>query len=305
MADVWQDSCLLDEPMSRHTVWGVGGRAARLFRPKSVADLIGFLRQCPATEPLLWVGLGSNLLVRDGGFAGTVILTGSLSTRLKRIAANLVAASAGVSCAKLARFCARLGLCGGEFFAGIPGTVGGALAMNAGAFGSETWALVHRVRTIDRKGECRWREARHYRVGYRTLSGPADEWFLGAEFELQLGEPALVDAEIRRLLKERADKQPLGQRSCGSVFRNPPGDYAGRVIEASGLKGARVGAAVVSEKHANFIVNTGGASAAEIEQLISRVIAAVAERQGIQLVPEVRIVGRAPDGSDPEMCKQQ
>jgi UDP-N-acetylmuramate dehydrogenase len=304
MADVWQDRCLVDEPMSRHTVWGVGGNATRLFRPKRVADLTAFLRQCPAAEPLLWVGLGSNLLVRDGGFAGTVILTGSLSSQLERLATNLVAASAGVSCAKLARFCARLGLRGGEFFAGIPGTVGGALAMNAGAFGAETWALVHRVQTIDRQGVCRWREGTHYRVGYRTLAGPADEWFLSAEFRLQPGEPSPAEAEIRRLLKERAEKQPLGQRSCGSVFRNPPGDYAGRLIEASGLKGLRVGAAMVSEKHANFIVNTGGASAAEIEELISRVTAVVAERQGIHLVPEVRIVGRGLGEPHPGVCEQ-
>ena len=253
---------------------------------------MAFLRQCPAAEPLLWVGLGSNLLVRDGGFPGTVILTADLSHQLARAENDRVVASAGVSCAKLARFCARQGLCGGEFFAGIPGTVGGALAMNAGAFGAETWALVDRVQTIDRDGVCRWREVTHYRVGYRTLAGPAGEWFLGAELRLQPGEPGRAEGEIRRLLKARAEKQPLGVRSCGSVFRNPPGDYAGRLIEVSGLKGLRVGAAVVSEKHANFIVNTGAATAADIEELISRVIATVAERQGVHLVPEVRIVGR-------------
>jgi UDP-N-acetylmuramate dehydrogenase len=165
--------------------------------------------------------------------------------------------------------------------------------MNAGAWGGETWALVRRVEVVDRAGNRRVRGPGDYRIGYRSVRGPADEWFLAAELALRPGSGTQAAARIRELLRRRGETQPTGQASCGSVFRNPEGDHAGRLIEACGLKGLRIGGAEVSPKHANFIVNTGGARAADIEALMARVRTAVAERFGVRLESEVRIVGEA------------
>lgn len=282
---------LLDEPLSRYTSWRVGGPARRFYRPADSADLIAFLRQLDPEEPLLWIGLGSNLLVRDGGFAGTVIATQGRLVEMGRDGDCGIRAEAGVACAKLARFAARAGLVGLEFFAGIPGTLGGALAMNAGAFGGETWRRVLSVETIDRRGEVRQRLPQEFGIGYREVWSPAGEWFLSARLGLARGDTGAAQAEIRRLLDQRAITQPTGEPSCGSVFRNPEGTHAARLIQAAGLKGERIGGAQVSEKHANFIINTGGASAAEIEALLLLVQAAVEAASGIRLEPEVRIVG--------------
>jgi UDP-N-acetylmuramate dehydrogenase len=281
----------LDEPLSRHTSWRVGGPARRLYRPADSADLIVFLQQLEPGEPLLWLGLGSNLLVRDGGFDGTVIATQGCLVEMRREGKRGIRAEAGAACAKLARFAARAGLVGLEFFAGIPGTLGGALAMNAGAFGGETWRRVTRVETVDRSGRVRERLPEEFRIGYREVQGPADEWFLAAHLELEAGDNEAAQTEIRRLLAQRAASQPTGQPSCGSVFRNPEGDYAARLIEAAGLKGERIGGAQVSNKHANFIINTGDASAADIEALVARVQERVEAASGIRLQPEVRVLG--------------
>lgn len=289
----WQGELLLDEPMARHTSWRVGGPARRYFRPASADDLAAFLASLPEDEPLYWVGLGSNLLVRDGGIAGTVIATSGVLDGIERLADERVLVECGVACAKVARFCAREGLAGAEFLCGIPGTMGGALAMNAGCFGGETWPLVARVETIDRLGQRRWREACEYQVGYRHVQGPAGEWFLRAELQLQTGDAERLLEANRVLLARRGDSQPTKMPNAGSVFRNPPGDYAARLIESAGLKGQRYGGAEVSEKHANFIVNTGQASAADIEQLIDEVRAEVARVHGVMLQTEVCIVGES------------
>jgi len=281
----------LDEPMARHTSWRAGGAAARFYRPADLDDLALFLSGLPADEPLLWLGLGSNLLVRDGGVRGTVIYTQGGLDRLERTAACTVRAEAGVACAKVARFCARLGLAGAEFLAGIPGTMGGALAMNAGAFGGETWARVVEVETVDRHGVRRTRSRDDYQVGYRSVQGPAGEWFLAAHLRLEAEDSAAIQARIKALLDQRGRSQPIGLPSCGSVFRNPDGDHAARLIEAAGLKGTCIGPACVSDKHANFIVNTGNARAADIEALIEHVRRTVQEKYGVELQPEVRIVG--------------
>ncbi len=284
-----------NEPMARHTSWRVGGPAQKFYEPVSVVDLAAFLAELPVDEPLFWLGLGSNLLVRDGGLPGTVIVTTGLLNTVERLDAKRLRAEAGVACAKVARFAARAALTGAEFLAGIPGTMGGALAMNAGAFGGETWNVVERVETLDRAGQHRERLPADYRIGYRQASGPADEWFIAAHLRLESGDTGESSRRIRELLKRRSDTQPTGQASCGSVFRNPPGDYAARLIEASGLKGRRIGGACVSEKHANFIVNTGGATAADIESLIREVAATVERVHGVRLAPEVNIVGRPAD----------
>lgn len=283
------------EPLARHTSWRVGGPAERFYRPADLADLQAFLRALPPDEPLFWLGLGSNLLVRDGGIRGVVIATQGALAGLTQLDATTVRVEAGVPGAKVARFSMGRDLTGAEFLAGIPGVMGGALAMNAGAWGGETWPLVAAVETIDRQGRVRRRSPAEYDIGYRHVVGPADEWFVAAELRLQPGDGAAARRRIRELLERRAQTQPLGAPNCGSVFRNPPGDYAARLIETAGLKEFSVGAARVSAKHANFIINTGGARAADVEALIHHVAAVVARIHGVSLIPEVRIVGEFQD----------
>ena len=288
-----QGVMLHDEPLARHTSWRVGGIARRFYRPADGADLARFLQQLPADEPLLWLGMGSNLLVRDGGFNGTVVATRGCLTGMAVMEEDLLRAEAGAASAQVARFAARAGLCGVEFLAGIPGTLGGALAMNAGAFGGEIWPLVEQVETIDRAGQVRVRRPEDFDVGYRKATGVEGEWFLAAWLRLEQGDALEGQARIRQLLEKRAATQPIGLPSCGSVFRNPPGDHAARLIESAGLKGSAIGGACVSEKHANFIINTGTATAADIEQLIEKVQQQVAARHGVELRTEVCIVGEA------------
>ncbi len=282
---------LKNEPMSRHTSWRVGGPADTLYIPVDLDDLAAFLRGLPADQPVHWVGLGSNLLVRDGGVRGTVILTRGALNGLSLLSDNTVRAEAGVASAKVARFSTDHGLVGAEFLAGIPGTIGGALAMNAGAFGGETWSIVHAVETLDRAGERRVRLPADYRIGYRQVAGPVGEWFVAAHFRLTAGERGKAKTLIKSLLARRGATQPTQLPNAGSVFKNPPGDHAARLIDAAGLKGAREGDACVSALHANFIVNQGGATAADIERLIARVQAEVKNRFNVQLETEVRIVG--------------
>lgn len=281
----------LNEAMARHTSWRVGGPADRYFAPDDVVALSEFLRTLPADEPLTWVGLGSNLLVRDGGIRGTVISLHRLPQELSQTGETTITAGAGVACAKVARFSAEAGLTGAEFLAGIPGTLGGALAMNAGAWGSETWPVIDWVETLDRSGNLQRRSQDEFSVGYRSVAGPTDEWFVRAGLVLQPDHDGQARSRIRELLAQRAESQPMGVASCGSVFRNPPGDHAGRLIEACGLKGFCIGKACVSDKHANFIINTGGASAADIEALIEHVQQTVSTQTGVELVAEVRVIG--------------
>ncbi len=278
------------EPMAKHTSWRVGGPADVYFKPRSREELAAFLRRLDPGRPVHWVGLGSNLLVRDGGIRGVVIATAGCLEHLRHLGDGLVEAEAGVPCTVLARHCARWQVGPAEFFAGIPGTVGGALTMNAGAFGGQTWNSVVEVEVVNRRGEVTRRAPTDYQVAYREVRGPAEEWFLAARFRFDPNQPTSLDG-VRALIQERQAKQPLGMPSCGSVFRNPPGDFAGRLIEAAGLKGARIGNAQVSEKHANFIINTGGATAADIEALIRHVQATVERVHGIGLVPEVHVLG--------------
>lgn len=278
------------EPMSHHTSWRAGGPAEVFFRPESLDDLSQFLQSLDAHVPIFWVGLGSNLLVRDGGLPGVVIAASGIFTTLEKSGERSVRAGSSVPCTQLARQCIRWGLGPSEFFAGIPGLLGGALAMNAGAHGSETWERVRSVQTIDRYGEIRQRFPDEYEIAYRSVRGPENEWFIEAELEFESGVDASMET-LKAMLARRKKTQPLGLPTCGSVFRNPPGDHAARLIEACGLKGCRIGEAEVSEKHANFIINRGEASALDIENLIRHVQQTVADQTGIELIPEVRIVG--------------
>ena len=281
-----------DEPMSRHVSWRAGGAAQRMYQPADLADLQRFVQQTPSDEPLVAVGLGSNLLVRDGGLRGTVLLMVGALTEL-RMEGDLIYAQAGVPGAKLARFAATNQLCGAEFFVGIPGTLGGMLAMNAGCYGGETWQKVERVQVLTRRGELVERTPQDYEIGYRHVvqRAPGEEFFVGAWLRLETGDVEAARKEIKALMEKRSASQPLQMPNAGSVFRNPPGNHAAKLIEGCGLKGKRIGGAQVSEKHANFIVNVGAATAADIENLIEDVRSTVAARTGVQLQPEVRIIG--------------
>ena len=280
----------VNEPLAKYTSWRVGGIARQLYRPTSVADLSHFLSQLPRSEPLLWLGLGSNLLIRDGGFAGTVIsMTGLLQTLT--INETEVVAEAGMYCSRFAKQTAKAGLGGSAFFAGIPGTLGGALAMNAGAHGSQTWEWVNAVQTINRDGEIQVRNKTDFEVGYRTVRSLKEEWFVSVSMTLPFMDAQQAQDEIKALLKQRNASQPANQPCAGSVFKNPEQDFAGRLIEASQLKGLSIGGAQVSEKHANFIINTGNATAADIEALILVVQQKTKLAQGVELEPEIHIVG--------------
>jgi UDP-N-acetylmuramate dehydrogenase len=293
VADKFLTRVRRDEPMSRHTSWHAGGAAEIYFTPRDRNDLREFLGTVPEDMPIHFVGLGSNLLVRDGGVRGVVVATHDALLRLERVDAHTVYSEAGVPCARIARQCIQWELGGAEFFAGIPGTLGGALAMNAGAFGGETWNCVVSVETLDRHGQQHTRVPGEYSVSYRHVSSSrTDEWFAAAHLSFAHA-PGIDDSAVRELLARRRQSQPIGEWSCGSVFKNPPGDHAARLIETTGLKGLRVGDASVSLKHANFIINHGAATAADLEQLVLQVQAQVRAAHGIALQPEVRILGEA------------
>jgi len=281
-----------NEPMHKHTSWHVGGPAEVYFNPNSRTDLAAFLRMLSPDVPIYWIGLGSNLLVRDGGMDGVVISTHGALDRFERKSQTQVYVEAGVPCARIAKQCIKWGLGPAEFFAGIPGTMGGALAMNAGAFGGETWQHVVEVETIDRHGREHVRAAAEYKPSYRHVEMPtAEEWFISAKLAFEK-RSNVHESQVRDLLARRKASQPIGEWSGGSTFTNPPGDHAARLIETSGLKGFRIGDATVSEKHANFIINHGQARAADIEELIAHVQHTVERVHGVLLNPEVRIVGR-------------
>jgi len=279
-----------NEPMSQHTSWRAGGPAEVFFIPESVDDLSSFLANLDRDTPIFWHGVGTNLLVRDGGLPGVVVSATKMLRHLERVDSYLVRAGAGLPCTQLARQCIRWELGPSEFFAGIPGTVGGALAMNAGAHGGETWERVESVRTIDRYGEIHQHAPAEYSVDYRSVTGPANEWFIEGMFRFDPDVVPSMDT-LKAMLERRKTTQPLGLPSCGSVFRNPPGDFSARLIEAAGLKGHRIGGAEVSTKHANFIINRDDASATDIEELIEHVRQTVLDEHGVELRHEVRIVG--------------
>jgi UDP-N-acetylmuramate dehydrogenase len=288
-----------DEPMAKHVSWRAGGAAKVSYQPANVPDLCAFLRTRAANEPILFVGLGSNLLVRDGGFDGTVVFTHHALTGIRQEGGSQLRPTfhvgAGVPAPHLARHVAKNGGAGSEWMCGVPGTIGGALAMNAGCYGGETWNHVIAAETVDRNGNVRLRQPSEYDVGYRhvTLKESSEEWFISGVFVFERGEEAPAMRRMKKLLSQRVASQPLNQPNAGSVFRNPPGDFAARLIESCALKGVNIGGAQVSAKHANFIVNTGNATAGDIESLVDLVQTTVGLRTGVDLVREVRIVGKA------------
>ena len=286
-----QSQLIKNESLARYTSWRVGGLADRVFIAENVGELQAFLQTLDAAEPVEFIGLGSNLLVRDGGVRGTVVVMHQALSEL-RVDGQYIYAEAGVTCGKVARFSASESKQGAEFLAGIPGTVGGALAMNAGCYGSETWNIVHQVLTINRRGQTHVRNESEFILSYRHIEMPMpDEWFLGAWFKLELGKTEISQQKIKQLLAARLASQPLNLPSAGSTFRNPHGDFAARLIEASGLKGYQIGGAQVSPKHANFIVNVGECTALDIELLIRHIRDVVLEKQGVALQQEIKVIG--------------
>lgn len=278
--------------LAGYNSWRVGGTADILYVPADIDDISHFMRQLPQDTPLLWLGLGSNVLVRDGGVEGAVLVTQGALNGIAQTDSSCVRAEAGVSCAQIARYTARLGLRGLEFMAGIPGTVGGALFMNAGCYGGETWQYVYQVETIDRHGHRHLRPVSDYQVSYRHVEGPQKEWFVAGHFKLQSGDKTQALSDIKELLEKRNAAQPTSLPNCGSTFRNPLNHSAGRLIESAGLKGFKIGGAYVSEKHANFLINDGSATAADIEMLIQTIAAKVEQQHGVLLHPEVCIIGK-------------
>ncbi len=285
------------EPMSRHTSWRVGGIADRFYRPADINDLAEYLKHLDSDEPIFWLGLGSNLLVNDGGIRGTVICTSGVINEIKSIDETHIYVEAGVPSPKLAKFSARLGLTGAEFLSGIPGTFGGALKMNAGAVGGETWDIVESIETIDAQGKIHKRTVEDFNISYRhvekknKMASEAEEWFVSAVVKLAVGNKEESLQKIKNHLNRRGATQPTQQPNAGSVFRNPEGDYAARLIESCGLKDFCIGGACVSEKHANFIINTGTATAKDIAALIKTVHEKVLQQHGVDLIREVQIVG--------------
>lgn len=281
------------EPLAPYTSWRVGGPADRWFEPADRADLVDFMKALPAREPILWVGLGSNLLVRDGGFRGTAIcLHGALDAL--ELHQPVVHAEAGVHCARLAKFAQTKKLAGLGFMAGIPGTVGGALAMNAGAWGGETWPQVESAEVLFRDGRVEWLSPAEFRYSYRHVEPPAEFCgFLGARFRVAPDPDGTHERFTKESLAKRKATQPVGKPSAGSTFRNPPGDHAARLIESAGLKGFRIGGAEVSVQHANFLITDETATAADVESLIHHIQKTVTAKTGVQLQTEVKVVGVA------------
>ena len=286
----FEEDCSCNESMAKHTSWGIGGCADLFYSPKSREDLVSFLSSVDPNLPITWIGKGTNILVRDAGIRGVVISTKSFLKEIEKTSKYLYKVEAGVACVELALFCQKNGIGPAAFFSGIPGSIGGALTMNAGSFGMETWDLVKEVEVINEKGDISFLEKESFDIAYRTVTFPFRLWFLSCSMSLSSDEQTTKDNLIE-LRNQRIKTQPLSEDTCGSVFKNPPGNFAGALIEGSGLKGFKIGSASISEKHANFIVNQGGATAGDIENLINHTRQVVKKNYDIDLQPEVRIMG--------------
>jgi len=296
MATKYNGILKFNEPMSRHTSWRVGGVADQFYLPDSLIDLSCFLRDLSETENIVMVGLGSNLLVRDAGIRGTVICTSGVLSEIFFLDNDSVRIESGVACPKMAKKCADQALTGIEFLSGIPGTIGGALNMNAGALGHEIWEYVSEVEMITRYGDILKRSKNDFNIHYRHVSGKGfklgvDEWFVSGTFKLDKSDTESSKAKIKKILQHRSATQPTQLANAGSVFRNPDGMFAAKLIEDSGLKGFCIGGACVSEKHANFFINTGTASSKDIESLIDYVSEYIYSQHAVKMIVEIKIIG--------------
>ena len=278
-----------DHSIKKYNSWRVGGNVKCCYWPADLDDMIRFIRHLPTSENIILLGLGSNVLFQDKTLDATVIMTTKSLNKYKRLGDGVYSFEAGVSCAKAAKVLARDGIDSGAFFAGIPGTIGGALRMNAGAFGGETWRHVAFVDFLHRDGEVERIDATDFEIGYREVSLPSLGWFLSANFTFPTSKKSEDTLSISELLKKRSESQPIGSFNCGSVFKNPRGGYAAEYIESCGLKGRRIGGAVISPKHANFIINEDNASADDIINLINLIKTEVLQKHNVMLETEVKI----------------
>ena len=287
-----QRPLLLAEPMTKHTSFHIGGPAELMAQPQSEAELQSLLlKAAEAAVPVTLVGNGSNLLVRDKGIRGLVIKLGSMLRDIK-VSGNVLTFGSGVSLAQASRKAAELGLSGMEFAVGIPGSIGGAVYMNAGAYDGEMAKVVKSVRVMDAAGEVSELSAGELDFGYRhsALQG-SGKIVTSVTVELAVGDKQAIAEKMADFSNRRITKQPLELPSAGSMFKRPPGYFAGTLIDQTGLKGYTVGGAQVSTKHAGFVVNIGGATAADVLQLISDVQAKVFAAHGVKLEPEVLVLG--------------
>ncbi|EKD45763.1 MAG: UDP-N-acetylenolpyruvoylglucosamine reductase [uncultured bacterium] len=280
-----------NHPLAEYTSWKIGGPAEYFYRPMDLEDLVQIMRVWQE-EPIMVLGAASNVLIRDAGIKGLVIYLRNSLTKFDELDDSNIRVEAGVELMHLVEKCVSLGMFDAAFMSGIPGTVGGALKMNAGAYGERIWNHIVAVETINRSGEIKLKQAKDFAVGYRQVDSLAkDEWFVAAQFNFTRGEVQAAKQQVQTYLQKRSKSQPLDFPSCGSVFRNPEGDYAARLIEACGLKGKQIGGARVSEKHANFIINCGNAIAVDVETLMQEIITKVESSSSVKLIPEVHILG--------------
>ena len=280
-----------DAPLAKTTWFQVGGAADVLFKPADVADLAHFLKHKPAELPVTVLGVGSNLIIRDGGIAGVVIKLGRGFTQAIRQGEEIEAGAALLD-VHLARFAADEGRTGLEFFAGIPGTVGGALAMNAGAYGRETKDCLTRAEAVMQDGTVVMLELDEMRYSYRHYGGPAGLIFTRAWFQTAADAQEAIRARIADIQASREATQPVRERTGGSTFKNPEGHKAWQLVDAAGCRGLRIGDAQMSELHANFMINTGNATAAELEALGEEVRSRVKTHSGVSLEWEIKRIGR-------------
>jgi UDP-N-acetylmuramate dehydrogenase len=283
---------LLDEPLAPFTWLRVGGPADVLFLPADEADLAGFLRALPPDIPVTALGLGSNLIVRDGGVDGVVVRLAGRAFAQIAVDGDIVTAGAGALDGAVARAAAGAGVAGLEFYAGVPGAIGGALAMNAGCYGSETREVLVEAWGIDRSGARRVLSVADFGFAYRHSQAPADILWTGARFAGRRDDPAAIAARMAQITARREASQPIREKTGGSTFKNPPGDSAWRLVDAAGWRGRPFGGAMVSPLHANFLINTGEASAADLEGLGEAVRADVTRRFGVELEWEIKRIGR-------------
>jgi len=291
-----KDVIYSDVSMKKYNSWRVGGIAENYVEVSSEAALQKIFSINKVKKPITVIGVGSNLLIRDGGIKGTVI---NLSRGLKSIFLDqhLIFAECGISCSSLARFSAKNNKKNCAFLAGIPGSVGGALAMNAGCYGGEIWQFISKVKIMNHKGDIRIKDKQSFKIGYRSVKKKEDEIFIGAWFDFPSKENNDENEEqkIDDLLKLRRSSQPLNWPTAGSTFRNPEKNFAAKLIEEVGLKGFQIGDARISNKHANFIENIGDATAKDIEQLIYLAQEKVEKLKKIRLQLEVKIIGENVD----------
>ena len=285
---ILEKNCVQNELLASHTSWKIGGRADIFFSPNSRDELSEFLKSNDCS--ITWLGNGTNILIRDGGVRGAVISTKKSFNNIQLLDRSNCKVEAGVSCFELAMHATKNNIGPAAFFSGIPGSIGGALTMNTGCFGHETWEFVKSIEVIDRNGEIHHLDPKEFSISYRSVSFPFPLWFLSCDMTFP-DKGVTTMEELKSMRNSRIERQPLTENTCGSVFKNPDGNHAGDLIERSGLKGFRIGGCSVSEKHANFIVNDKGATARDIETLINHIQNTVKDRFGIDLDTEVRIIG--------------